>query len=84
MVNISANNYTLIHKIGKKYYAWYGLNAEEAVVNNVLTPANADKCFDTLEQAIDWANENDHTEYGYKIDSPYKPKDGFREIIKEK
>ena len=79
---MSANNYTLIHKIGKKYYAWYGLNAEEAMVNDVLTPKNADKSFDTLEEAIDWANENDHTEYGYQVNNLYKPKDGYKEKVK--
>ena len=79
---MSANNYMLIHKIGERYYVWDNLNAEEAEENDVLTPKNADKSFDTLEKAIVWANKNDETEYGYRINNPYKPKDGFKEKIR--
>ena len=81
MDKMSRNDYMLIHKIGKKYYIWANLNAEEAMENPVLTPKNADKSFKTLEEAVNWANKNDETEYGYKINSPYKPKDGFKEKI---
>lgn len=81
---MSANNYMLIQKIGKKYYIWYNLNAEEAMKNEVLTEKNAIKVFNSLEKAIDWANKNDMTEYGYQINNPYKPKDGYKEKIKVK
>jgi len=72
----------LIHKLGKKYYIWDNLNAEEAVKNQVLTPDNATISFKRLQNAIKWANENDETEYGYQINNLRKPKDGFMEDIK--
>lgn len=80
---MSANNYMLIHKIGKKYYIWDNLNAEEAVINDPLSIKNAAKSFISLEKAIDWANENDFTEYGYQINNLHKPKDGYKEKIIE-
>lgn len=79
--NMSNNTYILVHKIGKKYYIWNNLNAERAVVNKTLTTKNADISFDTMEEAVKWANKNDDTEYGYQIDNPYKPKDGYREKL---
>jgi len=79
---MSANNYILIHKLGKKYYIWDNLIAEEATENEVLTIDNATISFKRLQNAIKWVNENDATEYGYQIDDLHKPKDGFKEIIK--
>jgi len=79
---MSANDYMLIHKIGKKYYVWDNLIAEEATINEVLIPDSATISFKRLQNAIKWANENDETEYGYQIDDLHKPKDGFKEIIK--
>jgi hypothetical protein len=78
---MSANNYMLIHKIGKKYYIWDNLSAEKCVKNKVLTSENADKSFNTLEETVDWANKNDMTEYGYQINNLHKPKDGYREKL---
>ena len=72
----------LIHKLGKKYYIWDNLNAEEAEKNEDLTPDNATISFKRLQNAIKWVNENDETEYGYQINHLLKPKDGFKEIIK--
>lgn len=80
---MSANNYSLINKIGDKYYWWDNLNAEEAVYNPELTKENAKKSFDTLEKAVEYANTHDWTEYGVSVNRPYKPKDGFPEKIKE-
>jgi len=79
---MSANDYMLIHKIGKKYYVWDNLIAEEATINEVLISDSATISFKRLQNAIKWANENDETEYGYQIDDLHKPKDGFKEIIK--
>jgi len=73
----------LIHKIGKKFYVWDNLNAEESMKNDVLSPKNATKSFKRLLNAIKWANENDETEYGYQINNLHKPKDGFLETLKE-
>jgi hypothetical protein len=81
---MSANDYMQIQKIGKKWYVWESLMAEESIKNNPLTPKNADKSFGTLEEAVAWANENDDTEYGYRINNLYKPKDGFKETIKDR
>jgi len=80
-LKISANNYMLIHKIGKRYYIWDNLIAEEAVKNKILTPDNATISFKRLQNAIKWANKNDESEYGYQIDNLRKPKDGCKEII---
>jgi len=80
---MSANNYMLIYKIGRKYYLWDNLIAERACRNPYLMPKNATKSFDALEKAIKWANKNNQTEYGYQINDPYKPKDGWKEIIKK-
>lgn len=79
---MSANNYSLAYKIGDKYYIWANLNAEEAMDNPPLSRFNADISFDTLEEAVNWLNDNDDTEYGYQIDRPYKPKDGYKENIR--
>ena len=79
---MSANTYTLIHKAGKKWYIWVNLNAERSMRNETLTKKNAIKVFNTLEKAINWANKNDMTEYGYQVDCLYKPKDGWKEKIK--
>jgi hypothetical protein len=70
-----------ILKIGDKYYIWDNLNAEEAMVNEPLSIENATKSFKTLEKAIDWANKNDMTEYGYQINNLHRPKDGFKEKV---
>ena len=78
---MSANNYMLIHKIGKKYYIWDNLNAEEAMENEILTKDNATISFNSLAVAVRWANDHDETEYGYQIGNPYKPKDGYKEKI---
>ena len=78
---MSANNYTLIHSIGKRYYVWENLNAEEAVKNEALTEKNVTKIFYSLRKAVDWVNENDTTEYGYQINNLYKPKDNFKEKL---
>ena len=79
---MSANNYMLIYKVGKKYYIWDNLNAEEAMKNPVLTPANATISFKRLQNAINWANQKDETEYGYQINNLRKPKDGFEETLR--
>ena len=76
---MSANNYTLIAGVGGRYYLWDNLNAEEAVKNQTLTLQNADCLFENLEQAVNYANENCDTEYGYQINNFRKPKDGFKE-----
>ena len=69
----------LIQQIGPKYYVWDNLNAEEDWGHSILTPKNATKIFTTLEKAVAWANKNDTTEYGYRINNPYRPKDGYKE-----
>jgi hypothetical protein len=85
---MSANNYMLIQEVitpeGKEVCIWDNLNAEEAMENPALTVKSADKIFHHLSEAIAWANEHDETEYGYRINHPYKPKDGFKETIKGK
>jgi len=78
---MSANNYMLIQKVGDQYYAWDNLNAEEAMGEQPLTTSEADFTSSSLEEMVAWANENDRTEYGYQINDPYKPKDGFPEVI---
>jgi len=78
---MSANNYMLIHRIGKKYYIWENLNAEEAMVNPPLTIKNCCKSFKRLENAINWANQHDDSEYGYQVNNLCKPKDGFLEKL---
>jgi UDPglucose 6-dehydrogenase len=78
---MSANNYMLIHKLGDSYCIWDNLNAEEAAENEPLGMDNVTNCFPTLEDAIEWANKNDQTEYGYQVNNLHKPKDGFLEKI---
>jgi len=70
-----------IIKVGDKVYLWDNLNAEEAIINEPLTLQNTTKVFDSLEEAIGWANQNDETEYGYQINNLRKPKDGYKEKI---
>jgi len=79
---MSANDYMLIHKLGKKYYIWDNLNAEESLKSEILTPDNATISFKRRQNAVNWANNNDKTEYGYQINNPFKPKDGFAETFK--
>ena len=79
---MSANDYMLIHKLGKKYYIWDNLNAEESLKNEILTPNNATISFKRRQSAVNWANNNDKTEYGYQINNSFKPKDGFAETFK--
>jgi hypothetical protein len=80
---MSANNYMLIHKIGKKYYVWDNLNAEEAMENPVLTKKGAVASFKRMEEAVNFANQTDETEYGYQINNLHKPKDGFLERLEK-
>lgn len=80
---MSANNYMLIHKLQNRWHIWDNLNAEEAVQNEILGSENSTVSFDTLEEAVEWANQNDETEYGYQINKPFKPKDGYPEEIYE-
>lgn len=79
---MSANNYMLIHEVKGKYYVWDNLMAEEAIENDPLDIKQA-KCFDSLESAVEWANEHDETEYGYQINNLRRPKDGFMEKLLE-
>jgi hypothetical protein len=76
---MSANNYMSIIKVGDNVYVWDNLNAEEAIENEILTLQNADKVFNSLEEAIEWANKNNETEYGYQVNNFHKPKDGYKE-----
>ena len=79
---MSANNYCLIHKVKSKWCVWLDLNAEEAMENPVLSIKQA-KRFKTLEEAVEWTNNHDYSEYGYQINKLGKPKDGFLEKIVE-
>ena len=80
---MSANNYILVYQVKDKYYIWDNLMAEESGEDKPLSIKNATKVCDNLEEAIDWANANDSTEYGYQINNLRRPKDGFLERIEE-
>lgn len=78
---MSANNYTLVYKVNKRWYIWNDLMAEEGCPNDELTKQNSTISFKRLINAISWVNERGCGEYGYQVNNLCKPKDGFKEVI---
>ena len=84
---MSANNQTLLKKHKGKWYVFSDIQAESWAKENVLFRGEADYIFDSVEEAIEKANEvnQEIDDYGHNIEygvSNVLIKDGADVIIK--